>query len=240
MSKRYAVLPLRVLRYLCVRRARRVQIGPADVGLLDLQSAGQIRESHGERNCRAWSSFSVASTVVELHVLVGAPHGLDGMLSDRAKLRLPSSPSTTRDLCKKSNCLLPARVLPLRIGSRAPACRQLSTTAAAGDGSGFLIAGGVGVAAIACMAPRADEGHAAAPALPADEASKKLLAVLSHGEELAKIAKEGDDAGQHRDPEVRGVGNQPERNRSDAVAKTRVDGDPSLIHHTDFEYFCYA
>ena len=39
------------------------------------------------------------------------------------------------------------------------------------------------------MAPRADEGHAAAPALPADEASKKLLAVLSHGEELAKIAK---------------------------------------------------
>ena len=66
--------------------------------------------------------------------------------------------------------------------------RQLST-AAAGDGSGFLIAGGVGVAAIACMAPRADEGHAAAPALPADEASKKLLAVLSHGEELAKIAK---------------------------------------------------
>ena len=66
--------------------------------------------------------------------------------------------------------------------------RQLST-AAAGDGSGFLIAGGVGVAAIACMAPRADEGHAATPALPADEASKKLLAVLSHGEELAKIAK---------------------------------------------------
>ena len=68
------------------------------------------------------------------------------------------------------------------------AARHLST-AAAGDGSGFLIAGGVGVAAIACMAPRADEGHAAAPALPADEASKKLLAVLSHGEELAKIAK---------------------------------------------------
>ena len=67
--------------------------------------------------------------------------------------------------------------------------RQLSTAAAAGDGSGFLIAGGVGVAAIACMAPRADEGHAAAPALPADEASKRLLAVLSHGEELAKIAK---------------------------------------------------
>ena len=67
--------------------------------------------------------------------------------------------------------------------------RQLSTTAAAGDGSGFLIAGGIGVAAIACMAPRADEGHAAAPALPADEASKKLLSVLAHGEELAKIAK---------------------------------------------------
>ena len=66
--------------------------------------------------------------------------------------------------------------------------RQLST-AAAGDGSGFLIAGGVGVAAIACMAPRADEGHAAAPSIQADEASKKLLAVLSHGEELAKIAK---------------------------------------------------
>ena len=59
--------------------------------------------------------------------------------------------------------------------------RQLST-AAAGDGSGFLIAGGVGVAAIACMAPRADEGHAAAPALPADEASKKLLSVLAHGD----------------------------------------------------------
>ena len=68
------------------------------------------------------------------------------------------------------------------------AARHLST-AAAGEGSGFLIAGGVGVAAIACMAPRADEGHAAAPAMPADEASKKLLAVLSHGEELAKIAK---------------------------------------------------
>ena len=67
--------------------------------------------------------------------------------------------------------------------------RQLSTTAAAGDGSGFLIAGGIGVAAIACMAPRADEGHAAAPALPADEASKKLLSVLAHGEELAEIAK---------------------------------------------------
>ena len=66
--------------------------------------------------------------------------------------------------------------------------RQLST-AAAGDGSGFLIAGGIGVAAIACMAPRADEGHAAAPSIQADEASKKLLAVLSHGEELAKIAK---------------------------------------------------
>ena len=68
------------------------------------------------------------------------------------------------------------------------AARHLST-AAAGDGSGFLIAGGVGVAAIACMAPRADEGHAATPALPADEASKKLLSVLAHGEELAKIAK---------------------------------------------------
>jgi len=66
--------------------------------------------------------------------------------------------------------------------------RQLST-AAAGDGSGFLIAGGVGVAAIACMAPRADEGHAAAPSIQADEASKKLLSVLAHGEELAKIAK---------------------------------------------------
>ena len=68
------------------------------------------------------------------------------------------------------------------------AARHLST-AAAGDGSGFLIAGGVGVAAIACMVPRADESsHAAAPPV-ADEASKKLLAVLSHGEELAKIAK---------------------------------------------------
>ena len=66
--------------------------------------------------------------------------------------------------------------------------KQLST-ASASDGSGFLIMGGVGVAAIACMAPRADEGHAAAPSIQADEASKKLLAVLSHGEELAKIAK---------------------------------------------------
>ena len=66
--------------------------------------------------------------------------------------------------------------------------RQLST-AAAGDGAGFLIAGGIGVAAIACMAPRADEGHAAAPSIQADEASKKLLSVLAHGEELAKIAK---------------------------------------------------
>ena len=68
------------------------------------------------------------------------------------------------------------------------AARQLST-AAAGDGSGFLIAGGVGVAAIACMVPRADEStHAATPPV-ADDASKKLMAVLSHGEELAKIAK---------------------------------------------------
>ena len=66
--------------------------------------------------------------------------------------------------------------------------RQLST-AAAGDGSGFLIAGGVGVAAIACMVPRADESTQAATPPVADDASKKLMAVLSHGEELAKIAK---------------------------------------------------
>ena len=46
------------------------------------------------------------------------------------------------------------------------------------------------MAAIACMAPRADEGHGdAAPSIQADEASKKLLSVLAHGEELAKIAK---------------------------------------------------
>ena len=50
------------------------------------------------------------------------------------------------------------------------AARHLST-AAAGDGSGFLIAGGVGVAAIACMVPRADEStHAATPPV-ADDAS---------------------------------------------------------------------
>ena len=100
--------------------------------------------------------------------------------------------------------------------------RQLSTTAAAGDGSGFLIAGGVGVAAIACMAPRADEGHgSAAPALPADEASKKLLAVLSHGEELAKIAKVKATMPDNIAIQKFGTapcGNQPERNRSDAVA----------------------
>ena len=121
-----------------------------------------------------------------------APHGLDGMLSDREKLiRLPSSPST-RGICSQEVelDLFSQHKMFSRFASAARrAGRQLSTTAAAGDGSGFLIAGGVGVAAIACMAPRADEGHAAAPALPADEASKKLLAVLSHGEELAKIAK---------------------------------------------------
>ena len=126
------------------------------------------------------------------------PHGLDGMLSDREKLiRLPSSPSTTRalgicsqqvelDLFSQHTMFSRFASAARRAGRQA---RQLSTAAAAGDGSGFLIAGGVGVAAIACMAPRADEGHAATPALPADEASKKLLAVLSHGEELAKIAK---------------------------------------------------
>jgi hypothetical protein len=120
------------------------------------------------------------------------------MLSDREKLiRLPSSPSTTRalgicsqqvelDLFSQHTMFSRFASAARRAGRQA---RQLSTAAAAGDGSGFLIAGGVGVAAIACMAPRADEGHAATPALPADEASKKLLAVLSHGEELAKIAK---------------------------------------------------
>ena len=119
------------------------------------------------------------------------------MLSDREKLiRLPSSPSTTRalgicsqqvelDLFSQHTMFSRFASAARRAGRHA---RQLST-AAAGDGSGFLIAGGVGVAAIACMAPRADEGHAATPALPADEASKKLLAVLSHGEELAKIAR---------------------------------------------------
>jgi hypothetical protein len=120
------------------------------------------------------------------------------MLSDREKLiRLPSSPSTTRalgicsqqvelDLFSQHTMFSRFASAARRAGRQA---RQLSTAAAAGDGSGFLIAGGVGVAAIACMAPRADEGHAATPALPADEASKKLLAVLSHGEELAKIAR---------------------------------------------------
>ena len=122
------------------------------------------------------------------------PHGLDGMLSDREKLiRLPSSPST-RGICSQEVelDLFSQHTMFSRFASAARRAgrhaRQLST-AAAGDGSGFLIAGGVGVAAIACMAPRADEGHAAAPALQADEASKKLMAVLSHGEELAKIAK---------------------------------------------------
>jgi len=68
--------------------------------------------------------------------------------------------------------------------------RQLSTTAAAGDGSGFLIASGVGLAAFACVVPRTnDSAHDAAPALQADDASRKLLAVLSHADELAKIAK---------------------------------------------------
>ena len=104
------------------------------------------------------------------------------------------------------------------------AARHLST-AAAGDGSGFLIAGGVGVAAIACMAPRADEGHAAAPALPADEASKKLLSVLAHGEELAKIAKVKATMPDNIAIQKFGTapcGNQPERNRSDAVAGKNV------------------
>ena len=67
--------------------------------------------------------------------------------------------------------------------------RQLSTTATAGDGSGFLIASGVGLAAFACVVPRTNEStHDAAPALQADDASRKLLAV-SHADELAKIAR---------------------------------------------------
>ena len=116
------------------------------------------------------------------------------MLSDREKLiRLPSSPSTRGicsqevelDLCSLHTMFSRFASAARRAGRHA---RQLST-AAAGDGSGFLIAGGIGVAAIACMAPRADEGHAAAPSIQADEASKKLLSVLAHGEELAKIAK---------------------------------------------------
>ena len=123
------------------------------------------------------------------------PHGLDGMLSDREKLiRLPSSPST-RGICSQEveSDLFSQHTMFSRFASAARRAgrqaRQLST-AAAGDGSGFLIAGGIGVAAIACMAPRADEGHGnTAPSIQADEASKKLLAVLSHGEELAKIAK---------------------------------------------------
>ena len=119
-----------------------------------------------------------------------APHGLDGMLSRLAKPKAALSPSTRAPrICSQqveqhkmfSRFASAAR----RAGRQA---RQLST-ATAGDGSGFLVAGGIGVAAIACMAPRADEGHAAAPSIQADEASKKLLAVLSHGEELAKIAK---------------------------------------------------
>ena len=88
-----------------------------------------------------------------------------------------------------------------------------------------MIAGGVGVAAIACMAPRADEGHAAAPALPADEASKKLLSVLAHGEELAKIAKVKATMPDNIAIQKFGTapcGNQPERNRSDAVAGKNV------------------
>ena len=116
------------------------------------------------------------------------------MLSDREKLiRLPSSPSTTRAL---GICVQQVNWIHHTMFSRfASAARRAGrqakqlSTASASDGSGFLIMGGVGVAAIACMAPRADEGHAAAPSIQADEASKKLLAVLSHGEELAKIAK---------------------------------------------------
>ena len=116
------------------------------------------------------------------------------MLSDREKLiRLPSSPST-RGICSQEVelDLFSQHKMFSRFASAARRAgrhaRQLST-AAAGDGSGFLIAGGVGVAAIACMAPRADEGHAAAPSIQADDASKKLLSVLAHGEELARIAK---------------------------------------------------
>ena len=117
------------------------------------------------------------------------------MLSDREKLiRLPSSPST-RGICPQevelNLCSLHTMFSRFASAARRAGrqARQLST-ATAGDGSGFLIAGGIGVAAIACMAPRADEGHGnTAPSIQADEASKKLLAVLSHGEELAKIAK---------------------------------------------------
>ena len=116
-----------------------------------------------------------------------APHGLDGMLSRLAKPKAALSPSTRAPrICSQQ---VDQHKMFSRFASASRrAARQLST-AAAGDGTGFLIAGGVGVAAIACMAPRADEGHAAAPSIQADEASKKLLAVLSHGEELAKIAK---------------------------------------------------
>ena len=87
---------------------------------------------------------------------------------------------SARDLCTK---------MFSRFASASRRAARHLSTAAAGDGSGFLIAGGVGVAAIACMVPRADEStHAATPPV-ADDASKKLMAVLSHGEELAKIAK---------------------------------------------------
>ena len=112
-------------------------------------------------------------------------------LTREANKRLPSSPST-RGICSQEVelDLFSQHTMFSRFASAARrAGRQLST-AAAGDGSGFLIAGGIGVAAIACMAPRADEGHGdAAPSIQADEASKKLLSVLAHGEELAKIAK---------------------------------------------------
>ena len=142
----------------------------------------------------ARASLSVAY-IVELQVPQTPPHGLDGMLSRLAKPKAALSPSTRGicpqevelDLCSLHTMFSRFASAARRAGRQA---RQLSTTAAAGDGSGFLIAGGIGVAAIACMAPRADEGHGdAAPSIQADEASKKLLSVLAHGEELAKIAK---------------------------------------------------
>ena len=73
------------------------------------------------------------------------------MLSDREKLiRLPSSPST-RGICSQEVelDLFSQHTMFSRFASAARRAgrqaRQLSTAAAAGDGSGFLIAGGVGV-----------------------------------------------------------------------------------------------
>ena len=169
----------------------------------------------------AWASFSVVY-IVELQVLNRPArfgwHALRSREANKAAL----SPSTRALGLQQVNWTSPrSNKMFSRFASAARRAgrhaRQLST-AAAGDGSGFLIAGGVGVAAIACMAPRADEGHgSAAPALPADEASKKLLAVLSHGEELAKIAKVKATMPDNIAIQKFGTapcGNQPERNRS--------------------------